>query len=92
LVVVGLFSGRCFITVVTLASPLEDTLPPRQLWTLLRRMLRRQGIALVSPLADALPPWLLDACLVLSGWMLFHHSYVFSVGNHCVDVFFFSRV
>jgi hypothetical protein len=33
LTVVGLFFGGCFATVVAMASPLEDTLPLRQLWT-----------------------------------------------------------
>lgn len=76
--IVGLFFGGCFATVVALASPLEDTLSLRQLWT---------------PLADdALPPLMLDARLVLSGWMLFHRSYIFYVSNHCVNVSFFSQV
>jgi hypothetical protein len=57
-----------------------------------RMMLCRQGLALVSPIADALPPLMLDARLVLSGWMLFHRSYVFCVSNHCVSVSFFSQV
>lgn len=90
--IVGLFFGGCFATVVALASPLEDTLSLRQLWTPLADDALPSRSRIGSPIADALPPLMLDARLVLSGWMLFHRSYIFYVSNHCVNVSFFSQV